>query len=48
MPNCERGVGQGRRLPVDGGEIESDQHPIAAGCVETQDCQLWHYDIVVP
>jgi len=31
MPNCERGVGQGRRLPVDGGEIESDQHPIAAG-----------------
>ena len=31
MPNCERGVGQGRRSPVDGGEIESDQHPIAAG-----------------
>jgi len=30
-PNCERGVGQGRWLPVDGGEIESDQHPITAG-----------------
>ena len=25
MPNCERGVGQGRQSPVDGGEIESDQ-----------------------
>ena len=28
---CERGVRQGRQLPVDGGEIKSDQHPIAAG-----------------
>jgi len=27
----QEGVGQGRQSTVDGGEIESDQHPIAAG-----------------
>ena len=31
MLNCERGVGQGWWLPVDGGEIKSDRHPIVAG-----------------
>ncbi len=31
MSNCERGVGQGQRSPVDGGEIESNQHPFAVG-----------------
>ena len=31
MPNCERGVGQGPRLPVDGGGIETDQYPITTG-----------------
>ena len=31
IPDCERGVGQGQRSPVERGEIKSDQHPIAAG-----------------
>jgi len=31
MPNCERGVGQGWRSLVDGGEIEYNQHPVTAG-----------------
>ena len=31
MPNFKRGVRLGQQLPVDGGEIESDQHSIAAG-----------------